>query len=102
MEQAEIRQTSSGGGQDSTYSTVTVKYVETSHAPYALIASSMPKPPPLTMQQRRVRTIMATLPIIVATGYVLYKRLVLGEPQRTLPRLENATEKENVRLDPKQ
>ncbi|KAK7444521.1 hypothetical protein VKT23_015199 [Stygiomarasmius scandens] len=50
---------------------------------------SEPPRPPLTMQQRRVRIIMTTLPIMVVTGYVLYKRLVLGEPQRTFTRPEN-------------
>ncbi|KZT08088.1 uncharacterized protein LAESUDRAFT_724078 [Laetiporus sulphureus 93-53] len=44
--------------------------------------------PPLSPQARRVRTIMVTLPVIVATSFVLYKRLVLGAPQRTVPRFE--------------
>ncbi|KAI0366512.1 hypothetical protein BV20DRAFT_1026019 [Pilatotrama ljubarskyi] len=39
----------------------------------------------LTPQARRWRTIMFTLPIIGATSFVLYKRLILGEPRRTLP-----------------
>ncbi|PCH36833.1 hypothetical protein WOLCODRAFT_157525 [Wolfiporia cocos MD-104 SS10] len=42
--------------------------------------------PPLTPQARRVRTIMVTIPIIFVTSFVLYKRLVLGEPRRMLPR----------------
>ncbi|KIK68201.1 hypothetical protein GYMLUDRAFT_91765 [Collybiopsis luxurians FD-317 M1] len=46
----------------------------------------MSKPPPLTLQQRRVRLMLTTFPMIVVTGYVLYKRLVLGEPQRKLNR----------------
>ncbi|KAI0357705.1 hypothetical protein OH77DRAFT_1519078 [Trametes cingulata] len=39
----------------------------------------------LTPQARRWRTIIFTLPIIGATSFVLYKRLILGEPRRTLP-----------------
>ncbi|OAX42243.1 hypothetical protein K503DRAFT_683823 [Rhizopogon vinicolor AM-OR11-026] len=42
-----------------------------------------PKLPP---QARRLRTIIITVPIMGATAYVLYERLVLGKPQRTLPR----------------
>ncbi|KAI0942882.1 hypothetical protein AcV7_002175 [Taiwanofungus camphoratus] len=40
----------------------------------------------LSPQVRRWRTIIVTIPIIGATSLVLYKRLVLGEPRRTLPR----------------
>ncbi|KAH8102080.1 hypothetical protein BXZ70DRAFT_930166 [Cristinia sonorae] len=39
---------------------------------------------PLSPQARRWRTIIVTVPIIAATSLVLYKRLVLGEPRRTL------------------
>ncbi|KAG6871878.1 hypothetical protein C0995_015467 [Termitomyces sp. Mi166 len=41
--------------------------------------------PPLPVEVRRVRTLLISLPIMVATGYVLYNRLVLDEPQRKLP-----------------
>ncbi|KAH9834813.1 uncharacterized protein C8Q71DRAFT_126107 [Rhodofomes roseus] len=44
--------------------------------------------PKLSAQARRLRTIIVTVPIMAATSFVLYKRLVLGEPQRTLPRTE--------------
>ncbi|KAI0251889.1 hypothetical protein BJV78DRAFT_1207531 [Lactifluus subvellereus] len=40
----------------------------------------------LSPQGQRLRTIILTVPIIAATSVVLYKRLVLGEPQRKLPR----------------
>ncbi|KAJ3982491.1 hypothetical protein F5890DRAFT_1529614 [Lentinula detonsa] len=49
--------------------------------------------PSLTLQQRRVRLMLATFPMIVVTGYVLYKRLILGEPQRRLPRPPDSGEK---------
>ncbi|EJD01912.1 uncharacterized protein FOMMEDRAFT_157051 [Fomitiporia mediterranea MF3/22] len=50
--------------------------------------------PPLSLQAKRWRTIIVTLPIIGATSrkavfslskVVLYQRLVMGTPQRTLP-----------------
>ncbi|KAI6096023.1 hypothetical protein EDD16DRAFT_1501190 [Pisolithus croceorrhizus] len=37
-------------------------------------------------QARRLRMIIVTVPIMGATALVLYERLVLGKPQRTLPR----------------
>ncbi|KAI0292871.1 hypothetical protein BC826DRAFT_1105277 [Russula brevipes] len=40
----------------------------------------------LSPQGQRLRTIIVTVPIMAATSVVLYKRLVLGEPQRKLPR----------------
>ncbi|KAG2347197.1 hypothetical protein BDR05DRAFT_958675 [Suillus weaverae] len=40
----------------------------------------------LPPQARRLRTIIVTVPIMAATAYVLYERLVLGKPRRTLPR----------------
>ncbi|KAG1740402.1 uncharacterized protein EDB91DRAFT_1222722 [Suillus paluster] len=40
----------------------------------------------LPPQARRLRTIIVTVPIMGATAYVLYERLVLGKPRRTLPR----------------
>ncbi|KAH9903259.1 hypothetical protein C8Q73DRAFT_721869 [Cubamyces lactineus] len=39
----------------------------------------------LSPQARRWRAIIFTLPIIGATSFVLYKRLILGEPRRRLP-----------------
>ncbi|KAH0831220.1 hypothetical protein J3R83DRAFT_13799, partial [Lanmaoa asiatica] len=36
-------------------------------------------------QAQRLRTMIVTVPIIGATAYVLYERLVHGKPQRTLP-----------------
>ncbi|KAI9060044.1 hypothetical protein FKP32DRAFT_1760629 [Trametes sanguinea] len=39
----------------------------------------------LSPQARRWRVIIFTLPIIGATSFVLYKRLILGEPRRRLP-----------------
>lgn len=42
--------------------------------------------PCLSPQARRLRTIIVSVPIIGATSFVLYKRLVLGEPRRELPR----------------
>ncbi|TBU57924.1 hypothetical protein BD310DRAFT_879968 [Dichomitus squalens] len=39
----------------------------------------------LPPQAQRWRIIIFTLPIIGVTSFVLYKRLVLGEPRRTLP-----------------
>jgi len=39
----------------------------------------------LSPQGQRLRTIILTVPIIAATSVVLYKRLVLGEPQRKVP-----------------
>ncbi|KAF8558688.1 hypothetical protein OG21DRAFT_1504107 [Imleria badia] len=41
--------------------------------------------PKLHPQAQRLRTIIVTVPIIGATAYVLYERLVHGKPQRTLP-----------------
>ncbi|KAG9308346.1 hypothetical protein JVU11DRAFT_12112 [Chiua virens] len=36
-------------------------------------------------QAQKLRIIIVTVPIIGATAYVLYDRLVNGKPQRTLP-----------------
>ncbi|KAI9429056.1 hypothetical protein H4582DRAFT_2090224 [Lactarius indigo] len=41
----------------------------------------------LSPQGQRLRIIILTVPIMAATSVVLFKRLVLGEPQRKLPRL---------------
>ncbi|KZP17378.1 hypothetical protein FIBSPDRAFT_1046896 [Athelia psychrophila] len=46
---------------------------------------------PLSPQGKRIRTIMVALPIMAATSFVMYKRLVLGEEQRLLPREGPAT-----------
>jgi len=40
----------------------------------------------LSPQGQRLRVIILTVPIMAATSVVLYKRLMLGEPQRQLPR----------------
>jgi hypothetical protein len=40
----------------------------------------------LSPQGQRLRIIILTVPIMAATSVVLYKRLVLGDPQRQLPR----------------
>jgi hypothetical protein len=40
----------------------------------------------LSPQGQRLRIIILTVPIMAATSVVLYKRLLLGEPQRKLPR----------------
>ncbi|KAH8112873.1 hypothetical protein DFH11DRAFT_1604359 [Phellopilus nigrolimitatus] len=45
--------------------------------------------PKLPLQAKRWRTIIVTLPVIGATSFVLYQRLVLGTPQRTLPKPES-------------
>ncbi|KAH7910381.1 hypothetical protein BJ138DRAFT_110587 [Hygrophoropsis aurantiaca] len=39
----------------------------------------------LPPQAQRLRMIIVTVPIIGATSYVLYDRLVNGKPRRTLP-----------------
>ncbi|KIJ16427.1 hypothetical protein PAXINDRAFT_132374 [Paxillus involutus ATCC 200175] len=41
--------------------------------------------PKLHPQAQRLRTIIVSVPVMGATAYVLYERLVLGKPQRTLP-----------------
>ncbi|KAH7883019.1 hypothetical protein F5I97DRAFT_1815320 [Phlebopus sp. FC_14] len=41
--------------------------------------------PKLHPQAQRLRTIIVTVPIMGATAYVLYERLVLGKPQRKVP-----------------
>ncbi|KAF8351989.1 hypothetical protein F5887DRAFT_933369 [Amanita rubescens] len=51
-----------------------------------------PRPPSLSLQARRLRTIIWTLPIIVGTTVVLYRRVVLEEPQRKLPDFSGTTE----------
>ncbi|PWY99462.1 hypothetical protein BCV70DRAFT_162853 [Testicularia cyperi] len=45
----------------------------------------MPPKIPLTPEQRRIRTIMVSFPLLVATSVVLVKRLYMGEEQRKLP-----------------
>ncbi|PAV18261.1 hypothetical protein PNOK_0674700 [Pyrrhoderma noxium] len=48
--------------------------------------------PQLSLQAKRWRTIIITLPIIGATSFVLYQRLVQGKPQRTIARPEAETQ----------
>ncbi|GAA6010899.1 hypothetical protein JCM10207_003980 [Rhodosporidiobolus poonsookiae] len=43
-------------------------------------------PQKLSPDGRRIRTIIITAPFVVASSILLYKRLVLGEEQRHLPR----------------
>ncbi|KAI0786943.1 hypothetical protein C8Q75DRAFT_770152 [Abortiporus biennis] len=50
----------------------------------------------LSPTAKRWQTIMVTIPIIGATSFVLYKRLVLGEPQRTLPRPDSEEAKKPI------
>ncbi|KAH7928876.1 hypothetical protein BV22DRAFT_1003975 [Leucogyrophana mollusca] len=45
----------------------------------------------LPPQAQRMRMIIVTVPIIGATSYVLYERLVLGKPRRTLPKSNPTT-----------
>ncbi|OBZ76451.1 hypothetical protein A0H81_03107 [Grifola frondosa] len=51
----------------------------------------------LSPQARRLRTIIVTIPIMAATSLVLYERLVLGKPRRTVDR---SPEKEGVPMIP--
>ncbi|KDN52130.1 hypothetical protein K437DRAFT_232726 [Tilletiaria anomala UBC 951] len=46
----------------------------------------MPPKAPLTPDQRRLRVIIFSFPVLVASTYVLYRRMVLGEEQRQLPK----------------
>ncbi|GAA6033042.1 hypothetical protein JCM8097_000115 [Rhodosporidiobolus ruineniae] len=48
----------------------------------------------LSPDGRRLRTIIITTPFVVASSILLYKRLFLGEEQRTLPRLPVGRAKE--------
>ncbi|KAF8958992.1 hypothetical protein BDZ97DRAFT_1430978 [Flammula alnicola] len=57
----------------------------------------MAKPPKLSLEARRIRMIIVSLPILVASSFVLYKRLYLGEEQRRLPRALD-TENSSIRL----
>ncbi|KAJ3716533.1 hypothetical protein C8R42DRAFT_197300 [Lentinula raphanica] len=54
----------------------------------------------LTLQQRRVRLMLTTFPMIVVTGFVLYKRLVLGEPQKRLPRPSDSVDEGQIATKP--
>ncbi|PWN90406.1 hypothetical protein FA10DRAFT_286118 [Acaromyces ingoldii] len=45
----------------------------------------MPPKPPLTPDQKRIRVMVVTFPVLVASSVVLVKRLFLGEQQRELP-----------------
>ncbi|BGP19260.1 hypothetical protein JCM10213_008221 [Rhodosporidiobolus nylandii] len=57
----------------------------------------------LSPDGRRIRTIIITAPFLVASSILLYKRLVLGEEQRHLPRppLGRAQQAERERLQQK-
>ncbi|KAF8128643.1 hypothetical protein EV363DRAFT_1170265 [Boletus edulis] len=48
--------------------------------------------PKLYPQAQRLRTIIVTVPIMGATAYVLFERLVHGKPQKTLPRRDDTYE----------
>ncbi|CEH18267.1 hypothetical protein CBOM_04680 [Ceraceosorus bombacis] len=43
-------------------------------------------PVKLTPNQQRIRVMVVSFPFLVATSWVLFKRLYLGEEQRKLPR----------------
>ncbi|TFK75561.1 hypothetical protein BDN72DRAFT_831837, partial [Pluteus cervinus] len=47
--------------------------------------------PKLSVEARRVRMLIVAGPIMAASGLVLYKRLVLDEPQRKLPNQNTET-----------
>jgi len=49
------------------------------------IQTPMAAKPKLSVEARRARTLLISLPIMVGTAFVLYKRLVLEEGQRKLP-----------------
>ncbi|KAF5325063.1 hypothetical protein D9619_009897 [Psilocybe cf. subviscida] len=40
---------------------------------------------PLNLEARRVRMVIVALPILVASSWVMYKRIYWGEEQRQLP-----------------
>ncbi|PWN37727.1 uncharacterized protein FA14DRAFT_177011 [Meira miltonrushii] len=44
----------------------------------------MPPKPKLTPDQQRIRVMVVTFPVLVATSVVLFKRMFLGEEQRKL------------------
>ncbi|PBK82403.1 hypothetical protein ARMGADRAFT_737592 [Armillaria gallica] len=65
-------------------------------------------PKELPISGRQTARILALIPLIGVTSFVLYKRLVLGEPQRTISgsKTETATQsggkeqkQENTTLD---
>ncbi|KII91634.1 hypothetical protein PLICRDRAFT_515379 [Plicaturopsis crispa FD-325 SS-3] len=46
-----------------------------------------PKPPSRnSLQARRLRMILFSFPLMVGASVILFKRIELGEPRRTLPR----------------
>ncbi|KAF8902528.1 hypothetical protein CPB84DRAFT_1846185 [Gymnopilus junonius] len=53
----------------------------------------------LPLEARRIRLIIVSLPILVASSLVLYKRLVLGEEQRKLPQTIDTQNKDMKLLD---
>ncbi|KAF9267244.1 hypothetical protein L218DRAFT_996120 [Marasmius fiardii PR-910] len=61
----------------------------------------MPKAP-VTPHQRRVQVIMTTIPLMVVSGYILYKRWVLGEPQKKFVRPEDNQFAKNTQPTPNQ
>ncbi|TDL27810.1 hypothetical protein BD410DRAFT_781714 [Rickenella mellea] len=54
----------------------------------------------LSADGRRLRIIIVTLPIVVATSMVLYRRLVLGEEQRRIPRDPSGSKERLVFVKP--
>ncbi|WFC94782.1 hypothetical protein MBRA1_001416 [Malassezia brasiliensis] len=45
----------------------------------------MPPPPPNPAFQQRLRVLTFSVPLLVVSSYMLYKRLYLGEEQKPLP-----------------
>ncbi|KAG7567031.1 hypothetical protein FFLO_01157 [Filobasidium floriforme] len=46
---------------------------------------------PLTADAKRLRTIIISFPLFVATSWILYKRAYLGEEQKTIPQVATQT-----------
>ncbi|GAA5866686.1 hypothetical protein JCM1840_002430 [Sporobolomyces johnsonii] len=46
----------------------------------------MPPKPKISQEARNIRNIIISAPFLVASSWLLYKRLYLGEEQRRLPR----------------
>ncbi|GAA5985236.1 hypothetical protein JCM10908_002579 [Rhodotorula pacifica] len=42
--------------------------------------------PRQSANQQRLTRVIVTLPFVIVSSWILYKRLVLGEQQRTMPR----------------
>ncbi|GAA5954963.1 hypothetical protein JCM21900_005948 [Sporobolomyces salmonicolor] len=45
----------------------------------------MPPKPKISQEARNIRNIIISTPFLIASSYLLYKRLYLGEEQRRLP-----------------